>query len=101
MSEKSVRIILIVVLLVATLACGLGDLASREDAGTATTVAQPTKPEVIVETVEVEVTTVETVEVEKEVTLVEQVVVAPEPPSEQAPDDMFFEDYGVYTESAF
>ncbi len=91
MSHKSVRTVWILVLLLAVQACGRGDQATREVAAPTeeaeAVVATSVKgPEILVETV-----------VEQVVVGVESIQLAPglAPPSEQAPDAMYFEDYGV------
>ncbi len=95
MSHKSVRALWIVVLLLAVQACGRGDQSTREataptEEAEAVVATSAKGPEII------EMTLVETV-VEQVVVGVESSQLAPglAPPSEQAPDAMFFEDYGV------
>jgi Ca-activated chloride channel family protein len=93
MSHKRLRLVLLVVLLSTTMACGLGGLASKQEGPTA-----EVRPRV-----EATMVVVETVVVEKEVTVAEAVEVEgmapapsePMPAAEQAPGAMFFEEYGV------
>ena len=93
MSHKRLRLVLLVVLLSTTMACGLGGLASKQEQPTAT--GRPR--------VEATMAVVETVVVEKEVIVVQTVEVEgvapspsePMPAAEQAPGAMFFEEYGV------
>lgn len=88
MSHKRLRLVLLVVLLSTTMACGLGGLASKQEQPTVT--GRP-RVEATMAVVEKEVTLMQTVEVE---------VMAPSPSeampaAEQAPGAMFFEEYGV------
>jgi Ca-activated chloride channel family protein len=94
MFSKAFRFVLLTALLLTTLACGLGGLASQKE-------AEPTaEPLVAVATAVVReeqaVTVVETVWVEAEAAAERALApgVEPMPPAEQ-PDAMFFEDYGV------
>ena len=94
MYSKAFRFVLLTALLLTTLACGLGGLASQKE-------AEPTaEPLVAVATAaardEEAVTVVEMVEVEKAMVAEATMAPAAEPalPAEQ-PDAMYFEDYGV------
>ncbi|HSR31701.1 MAG TPA: von Willebrand factor type A domain-containing protein [Anaerolineae bacterium] len=90
MTHKTVRLFVLAALLLATLGCGLGGVASRQEEPTATAV----RVEATSAAAGPAVTVVETVEVEKEVVVVEErVIVAPAP--EEPPGAMFFEGYGV------
>jgi Ca-activated chloride channel family protein len=81
MSRKQVLPILLILLLIATLACGFGaapgEIEPGEDVGVAPAATQPAAP-------------MEPVAVEAEVAVAEL-----EPPNDQPYDDVFFENYGV------
>jgi Ca-activated chloride channel family protein len=98
MFSKSFRFVLLTALLLTTLACGLGSLASQQEAepteaplvAVATAVVREEKVVTLVEEV-----VIETVVVEAEMVVgAEAPAAEPMPPGEQ-PDAMFFEDYGV------
>jgi Ca-activated chloride channel family protein len=93
MSHKKLRLVLLVVLLSTTMACGLGGLASKQEQPTATGRPRVEATMVVVETVvvEKEMTVVEAVEVEGMVPAPSEAM----PAAEQAPGAMFFEEYGV------
>jgi Ca-activated chloride channel family protein len=98
MFSKAFRFVLLTALLLTTLACGLGSLASQQEAepteaplaAVATAAVREEKVVTLVEEV-----VVETVVVEAEMVVgAEAPATEPMPPGEQ-PDAMFFEDYGV------
>ena len=86
MCHRSVRLVVLAALLLATLGCGLSGMVSRQEEPT----AEPRRVEATAVAQSTAVTIMEAVEVE-----VETEAVMAAPVAEEPPEAMFFEEYGV------